>query len=301
MAEVLGAIASIITLTKAAAKLSRLISSLQRAPDELLALSNDVTDMELLFLRIQAVQVEQPQALAPLSSTIRNATESIRNLTELVDKYSGRVLTGTRRLKWAVEKRKVNNLKQELRERRSQLDTLLTVNNLSIASRTHLAVSEIHINGLEAEKTARERHTLLDMQLQQIIGKLDGSNFDDKIHQKRNNPRLGSSAQPADVVEFSAAPLNCTVSCKCPCHIRTRLNFLSTILVGYTGSVVRSYDCHKNSCSGRSTAFKANLTYRFPRWFMGKAITSASKSPNLVILLSPSLHGTYCSEPQHHF
>lgn len=49
MAEAIGFAASIVTLGEIAVRLSRIICSLKNAPDELLALANEVTELRLVF------------------------------------------------------------------------------------------------------------------------------------------------------------------------------------------------------------------------------------------------------------
>jgi cell division protein ZapA (FtsZ GTPase activity inhibitor) len=132
MAEALGIASSTLTLVDTSVKLVKLIRALKHAPAELLALNNEVADLKLLFSQVQVVQAEQPDALSNLASTLDKTIETISHLSSLVDEYSRRPLTGVNRVRWLLEKSKIVSLKDELRERRSQLDTLLGVNNVYV-------------------------------------------------------------------------------------------------------------------------------------------------------------------------
>jgi hypothetical protein len=132
MAEALGIASSTLTLVDASIKLVKLIRALKHAPAELLALNNEVADLKLLFSQVQVVQAEQPDALSNLASTLDKTIETISRLSSLVDEYSRRPLIGVSRVRWLLEKSKIVSLKDELRERRSQLDILLGVNNVYV-------------------------------------------------------------------------------------------------------------------------------------------------------------------------
>ncbi|ORY12010.1 ankyrin repeat-containing domain protein [Clohesyomyces aquaticus] len=129
MAEVIGVLASVATLTETAAKLSRLIRSMKKAPDEILALNNEVTDLTILLTRIKDTQAEHPHSLAHILPTLRNLEKSIASLKEVVTRFDGRGTSGLRRFKWTTERDKINRLKEDLRERRVQLDMLLAMTN----------------------------------------------------------------------------------------------------------------------------------------------------------------------------
>ncbi|KAL1651291.1 hypothetical protein SLS58_000630 [Diplodia intermedia] len=55
MAEIVGLIASVATLAEVAIRLQKLISRLRDAPDELLALSNEVADLRFLFTDVEKI------------------------------------------------------------------------------------------------------------------------------------------------------------------------------------------------------------------------------------------------------
>jgi len=130
MTEILGITASILTVAEAGLKLGQLIRSLRHAPDELLALNNEVVELKVILTQIQLLKDAQPDILINISPTFEKTSESIQSLKSLVDGYHGRLVTGFRRFKWVLETAKINDLKQDIRERRSQLNALFTVNNL---------------------------------------------------------------------------------------------------------------------------------------------------------------------------
>lgn len=86
MAEAVGLIASVATLTEVALKLKKLIVRLRDAPEELLALSNEVTDLRFLFTEIEKVAIERPDSQARLSKTLKFADERLDSLNLFLQK-----------------------------------------------------------------------------------------------------------------------------------------------------------------------------------------------------------------------
>lgn len=58
MAEIIGLTASIFTLAGTGVTVGKIIRSLKNAPNELLALANEISDLEVLFHEIQRIQGE---------------------------------------------------------------------------------------------------------------------------------------------------------------------------------------------------------------------------------------------------
>jgi hypothetical protein len=131
MADPVGFTASIMTLVGAAAQLGQLINSMRNAPVELLALSNEVNDLCLVYRELEKVRARWPAASGNLSPALRRANEKITVLKQLVDESDSKTSSAVGRVNWVFrKKRKIKQTQEELREVRRQLDTLVAANSL---------------------------------------------------------------------------------------------------------------------------------------------------------------------------
>jgi len=139
MADVVGLTASIFTLTDAATKLGKLINNLRHAPAEVLSLANEVSDLRFVFSQVREVIKLRPESVSNLSSTLSRADAAIAALTGVIERYTSRSISAPDGIRWVLGRGKVKNLKEELREIRLQLTTLLVANTLydSISFPTH--------------------------------------------------------------------------------------------------------------------------------------------------------------------
>jgi predicted nucleic acid-binding Zn-ribbon protein len=131
MGDPVGLTASILTLLGAAAQLGKLINSIHNAPAELLALSNEVNDLSIVYRELENVRARWPEANENLLQTLRRANEKIAALQQLVDDSTSKGSSAMGRISWVMRKKgKIQKTQQELREVRSHLDTLIATNNL---------------------------------------------------------------------------------------------------------------------------------------------------------------------------
>lgn len=123
--------ASILTLLGAAAQLGKLINSIHNAPIELLALSNGVNDLCIVYRELEKVRKRWPSASGNLSPALQRANEKIAALRLLVDESDGKASSAKGRVDWVFRKKgKIRKMQVELREVRRQLDTLIATNSL---------------------------------------------------------------------------------------------------------------------------------------------------------------------------
>ncbi|KAF4311075.1 hypothetical protein GTA08_BOTSDO13383 [Botryosphaeria dothidea] len=90
MAEVVGLVASVATLIEVSLKLGKLLSRFRDAPDELLALSNEITDLRFLFAEIEKIVRERPDSMTRFSSTLDTAerrVEAVLRFFQKVDAF----------------------------------------------------------------------------------------------------------------------------------------------------------------------------------------------------------------------
>lgn len=125
MAEVVGLVASVATLIEVSLKLGKLLSRFRDAPDELLALSNEITDLRFLFAEIEKIVRERPDSMTRFSSTLDTAERRVEAVLRFFQKVDAFDTTITDRVIWMRHKCKVGRLQSGLRDSRLQLDALL--------------------------------------------------------------------------------------------------------------------------------------------------------------------------------
>lgn len=132
MAEVVGSIASVTTLVEVALKLERLISRLHDAPEELLALSNEIADLRFLFADAEKVIRGSPDSEPRFSKPLDDAACRIKDIDsflQTVDTVAVKVVDRMTRFRY---KPKVCRLQSALRESRLHLAALLGLETLSV-------------------------------------------------------------------------------------------------------------------------------------------------------------------------
>lgn len=170
----------------------------------------------------------------------------------------------------------------------------MLIKTRSASFQTHVAIRKLSISAAEADQAAHYRHSLVDQRLEQILTTLhmqsEGSNTLSKQRFKQERPEE-SPASRSDILAFeiSQLKLGCAISCNCLCHTRTNINFLNTLLIGYTGSLMPSKICHRN-CTNGPVHFRARATYYFPLWFVSKALVfgcriSALNDPTVFVTI----------------
>ena len=128
----LGAAASVLTVASAAYKVGQLIRSVKNAPDEIVALSNQIADLKLVIEEIESLdrdsnlQRKSSETLTKLLISLRIKFDSLDGyVEELLDvqKYNN---LQTQRIKWAtIYKKRAKRLQAELRDMQQNLGTVL--------------------------------------------------------------------------------------------------------------------------------------------------------------------------------
>jgi hypothetical protein len=146
--------ATVLALAGAAATITKVIRSLKNAPQELLALSNEIIDLQVVFdeigrilviVRSQYVRISRFHDFSSadtntsrpsgnhqsivLSQALIRARKKISALNRLLEQYDLASTSTIHRIKWTIRKREMKTLIFELREVRHDLGTLLAVHN----------------------------------------------------------------------------------------------------------------------------------------------------------------------------
>lgn len=127
-----GAAASALTVASAAYKLGQLIRSTKNAPDEIIALSNQVADLKLVIEEVECLdrdsnlQRRSSEALSKLLIGVRIKFDHLDGFVEElldVQKYNSLQI---QRIKWATSyKKRSKRLQAELRDMQQNLGTVL--------------------------------------------------------------------------------------------------------------------------------------------------------------------------------
>jgi hypothetical protein len=135
MAEPIGLAASIITLAEVTTKLVKFITAVRDAPGEILALSNEAADTNLVVSEAQslvqdgALPVERTKNLGKILVGMNRTVRHLDNFITSIGPTVGKRFS-IHSIRWVVEKRKANALKDTLRK--SKLDIIAIVTSTSL-------------------------------------------------------------------------------------------------------------------------------------------------------------------------
>lgn len=132
--EVAGLGASIVAFAQAAGSIAKVIRNIRNAPDELIALSNEVADLNLIVSDLEQLALEGNLVGASTQTLAMLLIQARAKMDEL-DAFIGNLLsadaslkaeTASHRLRWALgKKRKANELLRQLRELRHNIAMVL--------------------------------------------------------------------------------------------------------------------------------------------------------------------------------
>lgn len=129
MAEAIGVVSGAITLAETAGKLGQLIKRLRDAPDELLALSNEVNDFNILVAQMRNPGAVRPDMRPHLEMKLRDADSkiaAIKTFLQKIDVIDGNALD---RLVWVHYRSRIRSCQTDLREIRLQAIALMATSN----------------------------------------------------------------------------------------------------------------------------------------------------------------------------
>jgi hypothetical protein len=148
MADPLSVLASVVTLMGACSTIAKdsdsLIRKFKDAPDELLALSNEINDFQAVLSEIRNACLSHPQGnvpgpalvghqlLMPLSDNVNRAREQLDDLGRFLTSVTKHVDRSTdlsvNRLEWVKRSRTLAKKRERLRETRLQIHFRLAAN-----------------------------------------------------------------------------------------------------------------------------------------------------------------------------
>jgi hypothetical protein len=121
--------------TTAAQTMHRLIVSMRQAPDVILALSNELSDLALVLLEVKSVEdssslpPESRERLAVLLSRAYQKVDEVEKLAARLSEASSSSFLSVGRLTWRDGKAKAGPLQKDLRIMRSNIAAILAANS----------------------------------------------------------------------------------------------------------------------------------------------------------------------------
>ena len=128
MAEALGAASAMITLGAACKAVVKITRQIRNTPDELLAINNEVADLQLLISQAQIIAEEQNKSAFVLEHSLRKTVDvatQLRKLLEDIGSQRRRI-----HLAWLRHRHRALRLQSQLREANHELNQALTLLNV---------------------------------------------------------------------------------------------------------------------------------------------------------------------------
>ena len=132
MAEAIGAASAVITLLDTARRLDSLIREIKHAPDEILAINNEVADLRLLVFQLQELTNADLTVETYLATPLQTALARLKAVDELLSRLKGR--PKRIRVEWIRIQQQIRQHQVALRDARLQLTSCLSVATVSAKS-----------------------------------------------------------------------------------------------------------------------------------------------------------------------
>ncbi|OQV02259.1 Ankyrin repeat-containing protein [Cladophialophora immunda] len=141
--------------------LVELIKSVQNAPAEIQALSNELTDLGIFFNNVQELcenidtdDTQRSRFLATASKPLEAAREALAELEGLLNESKSQPLSAKRRLKWTLQRGTVKKLREKFQKIKSDLMAVLTLSTAAATSR--LSKIEIRLESLQSNSSVAQ-------------------------------------------------------------------------------------------------------------------------------------------------
>lgn len=119
MAEALGIASAVINLGEVSYAVVKLIRQFKDAPDELLAIHNEVVDLQALAFRVQNVAAKDTEASQMLRPPLQNALKYASGMKAILDSVAGPAVGVP--VKWLRYRHRAMKLQHGLREAKRSL------------------------------------------------------------------------------------------------------------------------------------------------------------------------------------
>ncbi|KAL9076252.1 MAG: hypothetical protein Q9157_003716 [Trypethelium eluteriae] len=299
MAEAIGIISLCVEGISITKSLVKLINSLQSAPNELLALANEVSNLNFVLQDIRdtfqfrsTVNLDKgnsiPRFLIQASSKLEEVRAVLSRWTRLSPHGDSWHIGRRERFLWLKDRGHVIELQTSLRVIRADL-------SLAMEANTNASTNKLIV---DLQNLASETSRTHDM-MSTLMEKLDRYETQDKMAPNRGSDVAGKAGdreggRPVALeVTRHVAVKKCPPGCPCVCHNIQRYkvpaimeNVTGQLFYGYSGKLLLSQRCSFSGCLEQK-ATRSRMTYFFPRWFMNRIISLNLQVDNFG---SPSLN-----------
>ena len=286
--------ASVVTLITFAAQTSSLIGqalqSLYPAPHEILALRNELSDLNAVLVEFQSLQAKtwhldwSTQGPGSFRSTFAGCIAKLERLFDDLAQEAATLFTrrsdGRCRLErhtWLRKKSKITRLKTDLATVRQNLHDLIGIFTAHQVTRIDLRLESLRTL---LEPTQASLPSSGDA-LGSVLDRLSQRHHESpaphsQSHSTTESISVGQVASTVTVNAYTRPA--CNLRCACACHIRRRArnpsfvdSFLGVLFIGYTGLPALGSSCDFQSC--RNSSVRAiQITYAFPTWFIQRSV-----------------------------
>ncbi|KAH7236676.1 hypothetical protein BKA59DRAFT_405455 [Fusarium tricinctum] len=282
---------SIITIIATAAKLSKGLRSLyelRHAPQEILELINEVSELQALLHLVQQAIRSASLSTLPYEDqvTFEKLLESVQ---ELLDELTSLVAACTRnpaagRLEsitaWLKSRRKVENIRTRFPRAHRNINTALIALGNIHRQQDNQVILDIYDLVLHqtkesvASRQIEQQSSLLSAEPEKAIPILSEKEYlASTSHCTNNGPRSTFAS-----IRASIRTESCDRHCLCQCHVRTNMEssrwfgqVLGTLFWTYTGTPTHmARPCDATECI-RQQGSSQHLTYHFPPWMVRRA------------------------------
>lgn len=281
----LSSLASVVTLVEIVRKLSNLLTkavNVKNAPDVLLALNNEISDLHLVIDDVNDLLLASTFTIPPKS--LGSALERVKSTLLQLEKFVAYELTtfdsaGSARVDKSTFFRKEHRLQQLKDDVRADRVVLSSALNLFASLRS-----------IKNEFQLRQTHCSIEM----LHDRVENLRMD---QESRSTARSHTSelvvSRKADY-EYKSDPhttiqlfrASCDAGCLCTCHFYNRIrspaflnSILGTLFIGYRAKALLRQVCSDAACRARANG--TVCTYTFPSWLLKCAI-SVSRSRYVV-------------------
>lgn len=306
---------SILTLAGAVSATVTHVQTLLDAPKEIIALSNDIADIEVVVQEVASCLSENGASRwtettqINVSKLLRRAEDKLQRLSSILN---DKLLTcrngnGRRRsvkIAWLKHKSEVEQLRKDLNSVKLSLAAVI-----GAATSTDIAGILLRLEGISlVPRSVPESSSVVVRQAHRLDGEAgepeeppasDSLSVDapmsteTSIVQRFADGTLLKymSTDSENIVKIRASTSGCPRWCSCMCHKPSRLQsprllnqVLGAVSVGYRGVPFLSSPCNEKMCRPKTKSI-TNITYQFPAWFLANSIsmiiTSSTAGPAL--------------------
>ncbi|KAI9738729.1 MAG: hypothetical protein M1834_008234 [Cirrosporium novae-zelandiae] len=250
----------------------KVVITIRDAPAELMALSNEVTDINMVIQDAKSAYEDgMYMSVTSGPNVFDRGLEVMDKLNYFIKKLTrgnGEEILFVNRVIWVKEKSKVKDFRSNLRDIRLDIISMLSARSLSTVTQIRLDIAEFRHLYNETNIFTRKILNSLSQEPKTAVQNLAVSGLALSGPGYEEQPQVET---PIMLRAFKQSKQACPGICSCICHQRTEFRtanrFLGSLFIGYSGHPFTSKKCNEQRCRHRS-ASGFQVSYFFPYWFV---------------------------------